>query len=344
MFSLTPNYKHLIVIDLEWNQRGYNPDLRMSSEIIEIGACRVDQNYRIIDTFSEIIRPRLYKKIERHVKNVTGITEDELSLGRSFKDVYNEFIKWCGSDLQLVTWGTGDFPVLQENVQFYKLPMPFAPALDAQMVFSLACLHEEHQQMKLHNALEAMDLSPDVPAHRAVYDAECTARLLAPISQHFAKLTDEQKKHIRVLHEREVRSTLAQPRIVYTCYESHNLLLKDHSLTAVKCPECRKKLSCEMPWFFHNKKYLSLAFCAEHGMFFCQMNLRRTPSGTFNMQQRIYLADEEQMTDVREKYAAFLAAPAARMRRNQNPSTPSNTENAAAAASGQHTESAVLAQ
>ncbi len=341
MFSLTPNSEHLIVIDLEWNQRSYNPDLRMSSEIIEIGACRVDKNYRIIDTFSEIIRPRLYKKIERHVKNVTGITEDELSLGRSFKEVYGEFIKWCGNDLQLITWGTSDFPVLQENAQFYKLPLPFAPALDAQMVFSIACLHEEHQQMKLHNALEAMNLSPDVPAHRAVYDAECTARLLAPISQHLSELTDEQKNHILVLHKREVRSLLSQPRIVYTRYESHNVLLKDRSLTAIKCPECQKKLTCEMPWFFHNKKYLSLASCEEHGLFFCQMNIRRIPSGTLNMQQRVYLADEEQMADVREKYAAFLAAPAARARRNQNAAQTS--ENTAASAPDQSADPAALA-
>ena len=315
MFSLTPDYEHLIVIDLEWNQRSHNPDLRMTSEIIEIGACRVDRNYRIVDTFSEVIRPRLYKKIERHVKNVTGITDEELALGRPFKDVYTEFIQWCGKDVQLVTWGTSDFPVLQENAQFYKLPMPFPPSLDVQMVFSLACLHEEHQQMKLHNALEAMNIEPDVPAHRAVYDAECTARLIEPISVHLAELTDEQKKHICVLHEREARSLTAQVKVSYTRYESHNALLKDRSLTALKCPECQKKLEGEMPWFFHSKKYLCLASCEEHGMFFCQMNIRRIPSGTLTMQQKVYLADEEQKVDVREKYAAFLAAPAARLRR-----------------------------
>ncbi len=331
MFSLTPDCQNLIVIDLEWNQRSYNPDPRMSSEIIEIGACRVDRNYQIVDTFSEVIRPRVYKKLERHVKNVTGITEEELDMGRPFKEVYGRFLEWCGHDLQLITWGTSDFPVLQENAQFHKLPLPFAPALDAQMVFSIACLHEDHQQMRLHNALEAMNIEPDVPAHRAVYDAECTARLLEPISRHMSELNDEQKKHIRVLHDREIRSSLAQPRIEYTRYQSHNLLLKDRTLTAAKCPECHKKMECEMPWFFHNKKYLSLASCEEHGLFFCQMNIRRIPSGTLSMQHKIYLADEEQITDVHEKYEAFLAAGEARERRRQEAAAQAAAQEEAAA-------------
>lgn len=85
MFSLaSADHKHLIVFDLEWNQSSYNPNHRMPHEIIEIGACRVDRNYRVVDTFSEVICPRVYKKLDKHIKSVTGITEAELAQGRSF--------------------------------------------------------------------------------------------------------------------------------------------------------------------------------------------------------------------------------------------------------------------
>ena len=184
MFSLaSAQDRHLIVFDLEWNQSSYAPNHRMPHEIIEIGACRVDRDYRVVDTFSAVIRPRLYKKLDKHIKSVTGITEAELEQGRPFSDVFGEFIAWCGEDVRLCTWGRDDFPVLKRNAAFFMTPMPFEPPVDAQLVFAHACLHSAHQQMNLHNALDAMEIVVDVPAHRAVYDAQCTAALLARIDE-----------------------------------------------------------------------------------------------------------------------------------------------------------------
>ena len=71
-----------IVFDLEWNQSGYNPNHRMPHEIIEIGACRVDREGHVVSRFSELIRPRVYKRLDKHIKQVTGITEQELAQGR----------------------------------------------------------------------------------------------------------------------------------------------------------------------------------------------------------------------------------------------------------------------
>ena len=153
--------QHLIVFDLEWNQSSYNPNHRMPHEIIEIGACRVNRDYQVVDTFSRTIRPRLYKKLDKHIKSVTGITEAELAEGGEFADVFGAFIAWCADDALLVTWGRDDFPVLRRNAQFFQTPMPFSPPVDAQLVFGHACLKTIHQQMNLHNALETMEIEID---------------------------------------------------------------------------------------------------------------------------------------------------------------------------------------
>ena len=109
MFSLlNQDIQNVIVFDLEWNQSGYNPNHRMPHEIIEIGACRVDREGHVVSRFSELIRPRVYKRLDKHIKQVTGITEQELAQGRPFSDVFGEFISWCGEDAQLVTWGRDD--------------------------------------------------------------------------------------------------------------------------------------------------------------------------------------------------------------------------------------------
>ena len=128
MFSLlSQDIQNIIVFDLEWNQSGYNPNHRMPHEIIEIGACRVDRAGNVVSRFSELIRPRVYKRLDKHIKQVTGITEQELAQGRSFSDVFGDFIAWCGEDAQLVTWGRDDYPVLKRNAAFFMTPMPFAP-------------------------------------------------------------------------------------------------------------------------------------------------------------------------------------------------------------------------
>ena len=139
MFSLlNQDIQNVIVFDLEWNQSGYNPNHRMPHEIIEIGACRVDREGHVVSRFSELIRPRVYKRLDKHIKQVTGITEQELAQGRPFSDVFGDFISWCGEDAQLVTWGRDDYPVLKRNAAFFMTPMPFDPPIDAQLVLASA--------------------------------------------------------------------------------------------------------------------------------------------------------------------------------------------------------------
>ena len=55
---------NVIVMDLEWNQNSVGKRDRDSNkpifEIIEIGAVKLDENYEIIDKFSQLIKPQIY--------------------------------------------------------------------------------------------------------------------------------------------------------------------------------------------------------------------------------------------------------------------------------------------
>lgn len=151
----------------------------------------MDREGHVVSRFSELIRPRVYKRLDKHIKQVTGITEQELAQGRPFSDVFGDFISWCGEDAQLVTWGRDDYPVLKRNAAFFMTPMPFDPPIDAQLVFGFCCLGGEHKQMNLHAAMEQMNVELDVAAHRAVNDAECTAALLPIVDGAVQALTPE---------------------------------------------------------------------------------------------------------------------------------------------------------
>ena len=61
-----------IVMDLEWNQCPYgkgNEAKGLPFEIIEIGAVKLNEDFEIIDKFSEIIKPRIYKQLHLPPQN-----------------------------------------------------------------------------------------------------------------------------------------------------------------------------------------------------------------------------------------------------------------------------------
>lgn len=72
-----------IVLDLEWNQP-LNPDSAIrepfffDSEIIEIGALRLDERFRETGSFKTFIRPRFYPHMNGDVVQLTKIRAQDL--------------------------------------------------------------------------------------------------------------------------------------------------------------------------------------------------------------------------------------------------------------------------
>lgn len=311
MFSFSGGEdRHLIVFDLEWNQNSYAPNHRMPHEIIEIGACRVNRNYQVVDTFSAIIRPKLYRRLDKHIKSVTGITESELAMGGTFSDVFGDFINWCGEDSLLVTWGRDDFPVLRRNAAFFMTPMPFSAPVDAQFVFGGAILGDVHQQMNLHAALEKMEIAPDVPAHRAVYDAQCTAALLETIDNAVAAMDADARKRLCALLAREQRIAASILRSQPTRHVYQTDALTDSALMQIACPSCGAPTAFDTKWFDSGReKYIAISTCPKHGAVYGQMHFKRVQSGTLLMHQRTMLATQDEVADVRERRRLYDLTP-----------------------------------
>ena len=301
-----------IVFDLEWNQ-SYRPNPRMPHEIIEIGACRLDAQGRVSARFSEIVRPQLYRRLDRHIRQVTGITEEELSGGRPFEAVIEDFIAFCGPDPQLITWGRDDYPVLRRNLQFYRRTPFSAPPLDAQLVFGFAHFGDAHRQMNLHAALEETGTALEVPAHRAVYDALATAALLPAVSSALSSLEAQRLGELSPLLERERRIADAQLRARPTGYFQNSDALCDDALTVLACPICQRMTRLDPAWFDDGRgRYLAIGTCEVHGLIEGQMHLRRQGAGPLTWQQRAFLSREKDAQAVREAYRLFTLIPEAK--------------------------------
>mgnify|MGYP000396204952 CR=1 FL=1 len=78
-----------IVMDLEWNQNPYGKShchTDLTFEIIEIGAVRVsDDRKTIVDSFQQVIKPRVFKKLHYKIQEITHFTEEELNDGKDFR-------------------------------------------------------------------------------------------------------------------------------------------------------------------------------------------------------------------------------------------------------------------
>ena len=70
-------------MDLEWNTAFSKQYDRYINEIIEIGAVKLDENRKVVSTFSSFVRPQIEKKLRSRVKNLTNITND-VKAGRTF--------------------------------------------------------------------------------------------------------------------------------------------------------------------------------------------------------------------------------------------------------------------
>ena len=112
-----------ITLDLEWNQAYAQKALavqrqlssRLRGEVIQIGAVKLDKSLRICGSYQIIVKPRYYKKLHRHVSELTGITQEQMDVGTPLTVAAESFKKWCGEDFAFLTWGPDDIPMLKEN-------------------------------------------------------------------------------------------------------------------------------------------------------------------------------------------------------------------------------------
>ena len=79
-----------IVFDLEWNQSASGKrfvNKKIPFEIIEIGAVKLNRNMKEIDRFNELVRPKVYKNINKITGNIVHLDMNQLKNARPFSKV-----------------------------------------------------------------------------------------------------------------------------------------------------------------------------------------------------------------------------------------------------------------
>lgn len=157
----------LIVLDFETT--GLSPN--MGDRAIEIGAVKLI-NGEISDHFQELMNPGC--KISHFIESYTGISNDMLQDARPCKKVMQDFADFIGDDHLLAHNASFDKRFL--DAEFNRLPATYSGKFTCSLLIARR-LYQDAPNHKLETLIQYKNIPSDGHFHRALYDAEMTAKL-----------------------------------------------------------------------------------------------------------------------------------------------------------------------
>lgn len=278
-----------IIFDLEWNQSSHPGEVdengnTLPFEIVEIGAVKLNENRDMIGEFSELIKPQIYHEMHYITSKLIHLQMEQLEKGKTFTEVMEQFLEWCGEDCIFCTWGPLDLLELQRNMRYYGMePLSDKPIryYDIQKLFSIA-YEDKKSRRSLEYAIDMLGIHKDIPFHRAFSDAYYTAQVfdmiedpvvLEKVSFDTFMLPDSKANEVSI-------HFIDYDKHISRVFTDKSKLLNDKDIIDVKCFRCRRSLKKKIKWFSPNgKHYYTVAYCLRHGYTKSKLRVRKAEGG-----------------------------------------------------------------
>ena len=303
---------NIIVFDLEWNQSDSNskqerPAGQPVFEIIEIGAVKLNEKREMLGKFSQLIKPQIYHTMHKITAGLVQIEMADLKQGKTFPEVFEEFIKWCGEDYIFATWGPLDLLELQRNMKYYHLePLSEGPIkfYDVQKMFSIDVLKEKERKT-LEFAIDHFQIEKDIPFHRAFSDAYYTAKVLEKlenpdilqfISFDTYHLPQDRKQEVKMIFPNYAKHISRE-------FEHKQDIMEDKEISSTKCHLCHKNLKKKIKWHTLNgKHYYSVSFCDVHGYIKHKVRIRKSENEKYYAVKTSKFISKEKMEKLNQMW------------------------------------------
>ena len=289
-----------ITLDLEWNQAYAQLALavqrqlscRLRGEVIQIGAVKLNENMQPCGSFSVIVKPKFFKKLHRHVSELTGITQDQMNLGTPLPAAAEAFRKWCGNDYAFLTWGPDDIPMLKENLHAHSIDGSWLDrTYDLQVIFNRQT-DGSSKQRSLEYAMDYFELPQRLPAHDALNDAYFTALVAEKLNvpEGVATYNAIEGEHLE-------SSVIGDADAGDDGYVTVGELLEDEIVASPTCPLCKKKLTPGgKPLHSKGQKYTIPFSCEKCGDMILTLKLHRNFNDTWRAKRTLDRATDERMS------------------------------------------------
>lgn len=288
-----------VVLDMEWNDTApkviNDNGIKLVHEIIQVGAAKMDNAHRIIDTFSADIKPCVYKRIRDDVIKLTGITEESLNNGRDIKKTMEEFKRWCGEDFIFLTWGADDIPVLINNLEYFGMSSDWIPFyFNAQALFNMQT-ENKGRAYSLEYAMEHYNIEHGCKMHNALNDAVCTAKVCAGFDIEDGIVSCDEYDGTEFGRMKIPNNEKREISFVFRSIEE----AAESKFGLPLCPECGRKLNDVIWYKVNDRKLIAEGFCC--GDYAVILTNKQVSEKTFETIKSTYVIDK-----INEAYFDFL--------------------------------------
>ena len=314
---------YYITLDLEWNQAYAQKALavqrqlsaRLRGEVIQIGAVKLDSKLRICGSYQIIVKPKYFKKLHKHVSELTGISQEQMDVGTPLTEAAESFRRWCGEDFAFLTWGPDDIPMLKENFHVNSLSHDWlSNTYDLQLIFSRQT-DGQSKQRALEYAMEYYGIPMTLPAHDALNDAYFTALVAQKLDvERGVKTYNDHKGEF--LEEGVIGDADAGD----DGYVTINEMLDDDIVRKPLCPICKAPLAM-MDNSLHSKgqRYTFHFACKKDGGMLLSLKLHRNFNDTWRARRTVSQATEEQLAEFRRGIERTAIRRKVRKRKSRGP-------------------------
>ena len=319
-------HMNYIIMDLEWNQSSTGREevsKILPFEIIEIGAIKLNSERKMVDEFSELIKPNVYHSMHHVTRKLIHLQMKQLEHGRPFPEVMEQFRAWCGSDYIFCSWGPLDLTELQRNIRYYELePLADGPIrfLDVQKLFSIA-YEDRKSRRTLEYAIDYLAIDKDIPFHRAFSDAYYAAKVLAHMDEGVLKNYSYDVFHLPKDKTSEIYVTFdTYAKYISRAFADKADALEDKTVMSTKCYLCDKKLRRKINWFSPNgKHYYSVSYCDRHGYMKAKIRVRKAEDeSVYIVKTEKFITQEELEAICAKQEKARQQRKGRRLSKNQN--------------------------
>ena len=290
---------YYITLDLEWNQAYLQKALavqrqlsaRLRGEVIQIGAVKLNENMQPCGSYQVIVKPKYFKKLHRHVSELTGITQDQMDLGVSLPEAAANFKKWCGNDFVFLTWGPDDIPMLKENFHVHSIDSKWLERVyDLQIIFNRQT-DGANKQRSLEYAMEYFEIPQRLPAHDALNDAYFTALVAAKldVKQGISLYDTARGDHL-------LETVIGDADAGGDGYVTIGEMLDDDAVKNPICPICKRPLkTLGKPLHTKDQRYTFVYGCEKDGDMILTLKLHRNFNETWRAKMTIDKATDEKL-------------------------------------------------
>lgn len=295
---------YYITLDLEWNQAYAQKALavqrqlccRLRGEVIQIGAVKLDKNMNVCGSYQIIVKPKYFKKLHRHVSELTGITQEQMDMGTPLDEAAERFRKWCGKEFAFLTWGPDDIPMLKENLNAHGISQEWiGEVYDLQRIFNTRT-DGLSKQRSLEYAMDYFGIQQTLPAHDALNDAYFTALVAMRLN-----VPDAIKSYTDARGEFLEESVMGDADAGEDGYVTIEEMLEDELILRPSCPICHAPLNKKGD-ALHSKgqKYTFYFGCPKDGDMLITLRLHRNFNDTWRAKRIVRPADETSLKSYKE--------------------------------------------